>query len=45
MNNKQKFKNTIKVEKFDSLIKNVDKILEIINSGLPERIEDKAQNF
>ena len=43
INYEQKIEIIIKVDKFDSLIKNVDKILEKINSGLPDKIKDKAQ--
>jgi len=39
---KQKIKNIIKIEKFNSLIKNVDNILYKINAGLPDTIKKEA---
>ena len=45
MEYQQKIKNIIKVEKFGSLIENVDKILDKINSGLPDKIITEAQEI
>ena len=42
---KQKIKNIVKVEKFDSLIKNVDDILQKINEGLPDIIKKNAEEI